>query len=190
MDCRHVAEWLELRPEDASERAALEVHLQRCAACAARAQRGARLDDLLRASLVTPPPAQLSRRLIALARLEVAAGWSLEVGGWRTGRSSNLQPPTRTPPTRRPPRPEERAAAYVLAGLAAIMLGSLVGPGQWLLVLGLAWDVLTSAQVVLTSPVMWLLPDPADLVAWLAPALAVLLLAWALRSDSVLSPES
>lgn len=175
MDCRHVTEQLARGLDQARQDEALATHVRSCASCAALAQGEARVDAALRANLVVAPPSELSQRLAALAR---ASGREVRAGRSQEDRGASIAQPRRMS---RPARFEERLAAYVLAALAAMALGNTVGLGQWASLFVLAQEVVVAVQVLLTSPVLWLLPDLSDTLAWLAPGLAMLPLFWLLR---------
>jgi hypothetical protein len=134
---------------------ALEAHLRSCPSCILAAERSAWLDRSLTAAvLVAPPPAALARALVA-ARLAAPV---------------RPQPPARS----------EALVNYVLAGVVLVLATSVLA-GWYGLVGRLAVEVAASLWLVVTSPALWLLPDPAEVWGTLLGWLGAGVLAWSAR---------
>jgi anti-sigma factor RsiW len=191
VDCHEVATWLVLPPEDPGDRAALKAHLQSCVSCAARAQHMAHLDDLLGSTLVAEPSAQLSQRLVALARA-AARPAPQTVAAPAAARVPRTAATVTTIPeriqTRRPIGWTERLVGLGFAALLTVALWNLLGLSPLLTAVTLAWGVVVSVQAILTSPAWTLLADPSETFRPLISVTAALLLVWLLLHESARRP--
>jgi hypothetical protein len=134
---------------------AVEAHLRSCPSCSLAAERSAWLDRSLTAAiLVAPPPAALARALAAA----------------RSAAPILPQPPARS----------EALVNYVLAGVVLVLATSVLA-GWYGLVGRLAVEVAASLWLVVTSPALWLLPDPAEVWGTLLGWLGAGVLAWSAR---------
>jgi hypothetical protein len=171
LDCAEARAALLAPPDNSVEQATLDAHVASCPACAAFATHARALDELLAASLVVAPPAMLSAQLVALARAAAHPAAS----------------PTHVaalPPSHvRHSTPLERVLVAAFGAVAAVTL-TLLGLVSWDATLSWLNDGLVAAQILLTSPALALLPDPAELLARYGPALALIPLAWGLREWS------
>jgi anti-sigma factor RsiW len=198
IDCAAARAWLALPPDHPAERAALDAHLQSCPACTAYRARQVALDARLRSGLLVDPPAEVSARLIALAR---AAATPPQRRSWisalqlraaavarglvpRSSPGSHGADPRATPqPGSGPARPLERAAAYALAAFVIIWLHNALDLQPWLSAVRIIPDLAASVGPILASTAWLVLPAPADAISWLAPALGLLAVAWLLRGE-------
>jgi hypothetical protein len=176
MDCEQVRELLLLR--ETTTRADLAAHLKVCTICAAQATRAAWLDRLLQPELLVAAPPEAAGRALRAALLAALPPQrrtkAAPAGGPFTPRTAAARGPT--------------LGAYLLAGAVLALAASLLAIGPLAAMDVLVGSAVEALWMVLSSPAVWLVPQPERLAADWASCAVLLVVARALRTR--LTPSS